>query len=65
MVHLELFQACYLFLIAKEKKELLLEKNEKMEKGDEKKILRLNAGKARAMWCQVSKAQVEWMLTIK
>ena len=42
-----------------ETKELLLEKVKEMEGGDEKKGLRVNAGKTKIMWCGVSKGQAE------
>ena len=42
-----------LFLIS-ETKELLLEEVRKWKEGMEKKGLRVNAGKTKVMWCQVS-----------
>ena len=40
-------------------KELILEKVRKWKEGMEKKGLRVNAGKTKVMWCQVSKGQAE------
>ena len=55
---MELLYADDLVLIA-ETKELLLEKVRKWRQGMEKKGLRVNAGKTKVMWCQVSKDQAE------
>ena len=55
---MELLYADDLVLIA-ETKELLLEKVRKWKEGMEKKGLRVNAGKAKVMWCRLSMGQAE------
>ena len=56
---MELFHHADDLVLIGETEELLLEKVRKRKEGMEKKGLRVNAGKTKIVWCQVSKGQTE------